>query len=85
GYYIAHAAQHAIEHCFTVVIQGPGAPVQAFNDYKEGESPPCRLEPLSKLDALTVVHALYRVAQPRPKRSKKPKKKSSKKSKVSRN
>ncbi|KAG7377798.1 hypothetical protein PHYPSEUDO_011015 [Phytophthora pseudosyringae] len=61
-HYIVHAAQHAVEHCFTLVVQGPSAPVMIYDDFNDSENPPCRLEPLLKLEWLMVVYALYCVA-----------------------
>ncbi|POM62825.1 hypothetical protein PHPALM_27969 [Phytophthora palmivora] len=87
GYYIVRAAEDLVEHCFALILHGPEYPVEVFDDYQEGKDPPCKPEPLSHLELITKVYALYRVALPKPKskRSKKPKKKVGKKTKLSSN
>ncbi|KAE9035841.1 hypothetical protein PR003_g16503 [Phytophthora rubi] len=63
-------------------LPGPSAPVMIYDDYKEDATPPCYLEPLSKLLWITHVYALYHMAWPHPKRQRQPKNKA-KNSKVS--
>ncbi|KAE9083908.1 hypothetical protein PF006_g26584, partial [Phytophthora fragariae] len=53
------------------------------DDYKEDATPPCYLEPLSKLLWITHVYALYNMAWPHPKRQRQSKKKKAKNRKVS--
>ncbi|KAE8960599.1 hypothetical protein PF011_g30037 [Phytophthora fragariae] len=59
------------------------APVMIYDDYKEDATPPCYLEPLSKLLWITHVYALYHMAWPHPKRQRQSKKKKAKNRKVS--
>ncbi|POM78148.1 Hypothetical protein PHPALM_4359 [Phytophthora palmivora] len=87
GYYIVHAAKDLVENSFALVLHGPEDPVEVSDDYQEGKDSPCKPEPLSHLEWITKVYALYPVAvpKPKPKRSKKPKKKVVKKAKLSSN
>ncbi|KAG2785407.1 hypothetical protein PC116_g21847 [Phytophthora cactorum] len=85
GYYIVHAAEDIIEHCFTLIIRDPSDPVMFYDGYHERDDPPVILEQLTILGWPTNMYALCRVVLPRPKRPRRPKKKSSKKTKLSRN
>ncbi|KAG6953153.1 hypothetical protein JG688_00012970, partial [Phytophthora aleatoria] len=85
GYYIVHAAEDVIEHCFTLIIRGPSDPIMIYEGFHERDDPPVFPEPLTILGWLTKVYALYRVALPCPERPRRPKKKSCKKTKLSRN
>ncbi|KAG2799265.1 hypothetical protein PC113_g20939 [Phytophthora cactorum] len=46
GYYIVHAAEDVIEHCFTLIIRGPSDPVMIYDGYHERNDTPVILEPL---------------------------------------
>ncbi|KAJ8535170.1 hypothetical protein ON010_g13568 [Phytophthora cinnamomi] len=71
GYYLMHAAQRYIEHCFTLVVgKDPDHPVMVCDDYNEKADPPCKLEPLGMLRWLTNVYEIDRIAPPVPKSSK---------------
>ncbi|OWZ12274.1 hypothetical protein PHMEG_00014590 [Phytophthora megakarya] len=73
-YYIVYCAQDLVERCVTLVVGGPGDPVQIYDDYQEDNDPPCKFELLSQIEWLDKVYALYHVALPQPKRPKKTKK-----------
>ncbi|KAG3083417.1 hypothetical protein PI125_g19755 [Phytophthora idaei] len=64
GYYIVHAAEDIIEHCFTLIIRGPSDPVMIYDGYHERDDPPVILEQLTILGWPTNMYALYRVVLP---------------------
>ncbi|KAG6616652.1 uncharacterized protein IUM83_13056 [Phytophthora cinnamomi] len=75
GCYIVHAAQHFVEHCFTLVVTKTDSKQSAmiYDAYDDSADPPCKLEPVRKLGWLNRVYAIYRIAPAVPKVPKKSK------------
>lgn len=61
GWYICHAGEHVVEHCFAFKSSGPGLPVQVVDKFDEDATPPFDFESPDNLQWIKRIRSIRRV------------------------